>query len=112
MRNQKGSCAIKCSESPRFPSHLNAPDALAWLFYRYCDDAPVRILSRRADLSPTSASSEAPTLGPESAPPLLGIFSGKPMPDYPVWPSIFATDDRPSPDDDELYQRWRRFLDA
>jgi hypothetical protein len=69
------------------------------------DDTPVRILSRRADLSPASASVDAPSLSPASAPPLLGIFSGKPMPDYPVWPSIFATDGRPSPDDDELYQR-------
>jgi hypothetical protein len=43
---------------------------------------------------------------------LLGIFSGKPMPDYPVRPSIFDTDNRSSPDDDEPYQRWRRWLDA
>jgi len=34
------------------------------------------------------------------------------MPDHAVWPSIFAADDRPSPDDDELYQRWQRFVDA
>ena len=75
------------------------------------DDAPVRVLSSRV-VNASPASGDAPTLGPESAQPLLGIYSGKPMRDYPVWPSIFATDDRSSPDDDELYQRWRRFLDA
>ena len=74
-------------------------------------DAPVRVLSR-VNLSPASASGDAPTLAPASAPPLLGIFSGQPMRDHPVWPSIFATDDRSSPDDDELYQRWRRWLEA
>jgi hypothetical protein len=35
------------------------------------------------------------------------------MRDYPVRPSIFATaDDRPSPDDNELFQRWMRWVDA
>lgn len=52
------------------------------------------------------------TLSPASPPPSLGIFSGKPMRDYPVWPSIFAADDRPAPENDELSQRWRHFLDA
>jgi hypothetical protein len=75
------------------------------------DDPPVRVLSRRADLSP--AAGDAPTPAPEAAPPLLGIVSGKPMRDYPVRPSIFATaDDRPSPDDNELFQRWMRWVDA
>jgi hypothetical protein len=73
------------------------------------DDTPVRVLSR-ASLSP--APDDAPSLSPASASPLLGIFSGKPVRDYPVWPSIFDTDNRSSPGDDELYQRWRRFLDA
>ncbi len=73
------------------------------------DDVPVRVRSR-VNASPASASGDAPP--PASAPPLPGIFSGKPMRDYPVRPSIFATDDRSSPDDDELYQRWRRWLDA
>jgi hypothetical protein len=75
------------------------------------DDTPVRILSRRS-VNPAPASVDAPSLSPASTSPLLGIFSGKPMRDYPVWPSIFATDNRSSPGDDELYQRWRRFLDA
>ena len=75
------------------------------------DDTPVRILSR-VNPSPASASSDAPTLAPPPAPPLLGIFSGKPMPNWPVRPSIFVTDDRSDPDDDELVQRWRQWLDA
>jgi len=76
------------------------------------ETAPVRVLSSRIVDRSSLAPSDAPALSPASAPPLLGIFSGKPMRDYPVWPSIFATGDRPSPDDDELYQRWRRFLDV
>jgi hypothetical protein len=75
------------------------------------DDAPVRVLSR-VNLSGVPASGDAPPLSPASPPPLPGIFSGKPMRDYPVWPAIFAADDRSSPDDDELNQRWRRWLDA
>jgi hypothetical protein len=77
------------------------------------DDTPVRILSR-VNLSPASASAsgDAPPLTPPASPPLLGIFSGKPMPDYPAWHSIFATDNRPSPDNNELYQRWRQWLAA
>ena len=75
------------------------------------DDTPVRVLSR-VSLSPAPVSVDAPSLSPASALPLFGIFSGKPMPDYRVWPSIFDTDNRSSPDDVELYQRWRRFLDA
>ena len=89
------------------------------------DNPPVRILGRRVvNLSTAPAPNDAPPLvptgvvpsvtadRPASSPPLPGIFSGKPVPDYPVWPSIFVTDDRPSPDDNELYQRWRRWLDA
>lgn len=74
------------------------------------DSAPVRVLSRRADLSP--ASGDASPLAPETSPPLLGIVSGQPMRDYPVRPSIFETDDRSSPDDDELVQRWTRWVDV
>ena len=75
------------------------------------DDAPVRVLSSRV-INASPASGDAPPVVPSASPLALGIFSGKPMPDYSVWPLIFATDDRPSPDDDELYQRWRRWLDA
>jgi len=75
------------------------------------DDVPVRVLSSRV-VNTSPASGDAPPLASASASPALGIFSGQPMPDWPVWPSIFATDNRPSPDDDELYQRWRRFIDA
>lgn len=56
--------------------------------------------------SPSAANTQA------SAPPLLGIFSGKPMPDWPVRPSIFQTEDQASPDDNELFQRWMRWVDA
>jgi len=75
------------------------------------DDAPVRVLSRANPSPPTPTSNDAPPLAPPASP-ALGIFSGQPMPDHAVWPSIFATGDRPSPDDDDLYQRWRRWLDA
>jgi hypothetical protein len=75
------------------------------------DDAPVRVLSSRV-VNAFPASNDTPPLTPTASQPLLGIFSGKPMPDHVVWPSIFATGDRPSPDDDGLYQRWRRWLDA
>jgi hypothetical protein len=75
------------------------------------DDTPVRMLSR-VNLSPAPASVDASSLLPPASPPLLGIFSGKPLPDWPVPSPIFTTDDRPSPGDDELYQRWRRWLDA
>jgi hypothetical protein len=46
-----------------------------------------------------------------ASPPLLGIFSGKPMPDWPVRPPVFVADDRAKPDD-ELFQRWMRWLDV
>jgi hypothetical protein len=75
------------------------------------DDMPVRMLSR-VNLSPAPAPVDASSLPLPASPPLLGIFSGKPMPDWPVPPPIFTTDDRPSPGDDELYQRWRQWLDA
>jgi len=74
------------------------------------DSTPVRVLSRRADLS--SASGGASPLAHEASPSLLGIVSGRPMRDDPVRPSIFSTDDRSSPDDDELFRRWMRWLDA
>lgn len=52
-----------------------------------------------------------------SSQPLLGIVSGKPMPDYPVWPSIFQTKDQPSNDQsagdvNELVQRWLHLANA
>ena len=75
------------------------------------DDAPVRVLSSRV-VNASPASGDAPPVVPSASPPALGIFSGKPMLDYPAWPAIFAADDRSSPDDDELFQRWRRWLDA
>jgi hypothetical protein len=61
-----------------------------------------------------AASSAANAL---SSQPLLGIVSGKPMRDDPVWPSIFQTKDQssmdhPASDVDELIQRWRRWADA
>lgn len=68
------------------------------------DDTPVRVLSR-VNLSPASS----------DAPPLLGVFSGQPMRNWPVPPPIFQPKDQKdqsSPDDDELSRRWRRWLDA
>lgn len=67
-----------------------------------------------SDSTPSSTAQNLPFAGPiaPALPPLIGIYSGKPMPNWPVQPSISATDDRASPDDDELYQRWRRWLDA
>jgi len=87
------------------------------------DNLPVRILGRRvANLSTAPARNDAPPFvprepaastanGPASPPPLLGIFSGKPMSDWPVRPSIFQTTDQAS-HDDELFQRWMRWVDA
>ncbi len=87
------------------------------------DNAPVRILGRRVvNLSTAPAPNDAPPFvpngvvssvadGPASSRPLLGISSGKPMPEWPVRPSIFQTKDQASPDDDDLYQRWIRWLD-
>jgi hypothetical protein len=42
----------------------------------------------------------------------LGIFSGKPMPDYPLPPSIWGLDDSRAPgeDDENWYTRWRRLI--
>jgi hypothetical protein len=42
----------------------------------------------------------------------LGIFSGQPMPDWPVPPPIFQPRDQPSPEDNELFQRWMRWVDG
>lgn len=74
------------------------------------DDTPVRVLSRRADLSPPSG--DVPTPVPEASPPLLGLVSGKPMPDWPVQLSIFQSKDQASPEDNELFQRWMRWVKA
>jgi len=72
------------------------------------DSTPVR---RLVNLS-SPASSDAPSLAPAGSPLLLGIVSGQPMRDYPVRPSIFQTKDQSSSDDDELFQRWLRMVDA
>jgi len=34
------------------------------------------------------------------------------MPDWPVPPPIFATNDRTQASDDELFQRWVRWVDG
>ena len=87
------------------------------------DNVPVRILGRRVvNLSNAPAPNDAPPVvpsepaastanGPASPPPLFGIFSGKPMPDWPVRPSILQTKDQTS-HDDELFQRWTRWVDG
>lgn len=74
--------------------------------------APVRILARVNPPS-TQASPDALPLPPAAAQPLLGIVSGLPMRDYPVPPPVFQTRDQASPlDDDELFQRWMRYVDG
>jgi hypothetical protein len=73
------------------------------------DDAPADIPVRRLVSSPAVS---APSLAPASPLPLLGIFSGKPMRDYPVPPPIFQSRDPSPPEDNELFQRWMRWLDA
>lgn len=75
------------------------------------DSAPLRVLSR-VNLSPVPVPSEAPPLAPASASPLLGIFSGQPMRDYPAPPPIFQPKYQASPEDSELFQRWMRWVDA
>jgi hypothetical protein len=78
------------------------------------DNLPERRLARRTgNLSPAPASTNAPPLAPAAASPALGIFSGQPMPNWPVPPPIWGfPDNSQSSDDNELYQRWRRMLDA
>jgi hypothetical protein len=71
---------------------------------------------RLANLVANLSVPAAPTSGSPDAQgasqPLLGIFSGRPMPDWPVQPSIFQPNDQASSEDDELFQRWMRWLDA
>ncbi|WP_298254728.1 M23 family metallopeptidase [Bradyrhizobium sp.] len=74
--------------------------------------APADIPFRRLVNLSSPALIAAPSLAPAPSPPLLGIFSGQPMRDYPVSSSIFQTNDQSSPDDDELFQRWMRFVDG
>jgi Peptidase family M23 len=74
--------------------------------------APTPVPVRRLVNLSTSIPSDTPPVAPASSLPSLGIVSGKPMPDYPMRPSIFDTDDRSSPEDNELYQRWKRWVDA
>jgi murein DD-endopeptidase MepM/ murein hydrolase activator NlpD len=57
---------------------------------------------------PTSSVATAPA----ASSPRLGIFSGKPMPNWSVPPPIFQPKDQSSSDDNELYRRWMRWLDA
>jgi hypothetical protein len=77
------------------------------------NDMPVRILSRRVlNPSPTAVPDDTIPAAPSpQANRPLGIFSGKPMPDYPVPPPIFGLpdDSRANGDDGEnWYTRWRR----
>jgi hypothetical protein len=74
--------------------------------------APTPVPVRRLVNLSKSAPNDTPPLAPVSPPPSLGVFSGRPMRDCAVRPSIFDTDDRSSPEDNELYQRWRRWFDA
>jgi hypothetical protein len=100
-------CACRiAANDPRFRT--------AWrgLLRRPTISAPVRILSWRiGDLS-SPTSNNAPPRVPAASVPLLGIFSGKPMPDYPVPPPIWGLSDNPqSSGDDQWLQRWRRAID-
>jgi hypothetical protein len=65
------------------------------------------------DVTPPSTvtnDNNAPSLAPSSSPQSLGIFSGKPMRNYPVPPPIFRSADPPSTDDDELFRRWKAWI--
>ncbi|HLJ00101.1 MAG TPA: hypothetical protein VKT76_10315 [Bradyrhizobium sp.] len=77
------------------------------------DNVPERRLVGRVVNLSAPASSGAPPLVPNQAAstsPLLGLFSGQPMPDWPVPPPIFQTKDQSPPEDNELWQRWRAFI--
>ena len=91
---------------PKQGQRSDSPDGVTPVSVTTNDDtAPVRILARTNPPS-TQASTAVPPIAPASAPqPLLGIYSGKPMPDWPVHPSIFQTRDQPSPEDNGLFQR-------
>ena len=70
-------------------------------------DTPVR---RLVNLS-SPALPDAPPLVPTAAQPLLGISSGQTMPDWPVPPLVFEPRDQSPPEENELFQRWMRWLD-
>jgi hypothetical protein len=77
------------------------------------DNVPAQVPVRRLVNLSASISNEVPPLAPASPQPSLGIFSGKPARDDAAQPAIFATaDDRSSPEDDELFKRWMRWVDG
>ena len=105
------------------------------------DVAPVRKLGRRVvNLSSAPASAGAPPLAgdpqdsfddrfgswttsavgaapraPNRVPssPVLGVFSGKPMRDFPVPPPIWGMEDKSSTaGDNDLFRRWMPWIDA
>ena len=101
------------------PADPNAPD-FSPEATTGSDNVPERrLVGRVVNLSapladaPTLVSNRPAASVPNRPPaPPLGIFSGKPMLDWPVRPSIFQPRDQSSPDDNELYQRWLRWADA
>jgi hypothetical protein len=102
--------------SPSWPSFADstAPD-LSTDETGSVNDLPVRILSRRVlSSSPTAVPDDTVPAAPSpQANRPLGIFSGKPMPDYPVPPPIFGLLDRSRAnreDDENWYTRWRRLI--
>jgi hypothetical protein len=76
------------------------------------DNLPERRLARRTVNPSSPTSGDAPPLAPAAASPALGIFSGQPMPDWPVPPPIWGFSDKAksSEDDDEWYKRIRQML--
>jgi hypothetical protein len=71
---------------------------------------------RRRVLNPSPASASDAAVAPQQpAPrsPVLGIFSGRPMPNYPVPPPIWGLPDESRAnggDDENWYTRWRRLI--
>lgn len=104
------------ANSPLAPLPPADPNALPFPVPGIIDGDNVperRLVGRVVNLS--TPSTGAPPLAPDAqaAPqPLLGVYSGKPMPDWPVQPPIFQTKDQPSPEDNELSQRWMRWVNA
>ena len=75
-------------------------------------DIPVRRLVNRSLPTSIVAQPLAPDVAASSSRP-LGIASGQPMRDYPLPPPIWGFSDKSSsPEDDEISQRWRRWLDV
>ena len=104
--------------SPSWPSFADstAPD-FSTAETESVNDMPVRILSRRV-LNPSPTAVPDDTVPAASSPQAnrpLGIFSGKPMPSYPVPPPIFGLPDRSrvvGDDDENWYARWRRLISS